>query len=388
MLNFTWWVNRKDRNGSNVFEGGFLGLDNIGVFDRSAPLPGGAYLDQADGTAWMAMFCQNMLEIAIELARQKPIYEELAVKLFDHFLWIAHALETSGLWDQEDGFFYDMLRLPDGTTQKIKVRSMVGLIALCANATFPGDTLSKLPTFANRAQWFSQNHPELLTNIHRPGIAGVGGRFLLALMNDDKVRRVLTKMLDENEFLSPYGIRSLSRYYAEHPYSINLYGKDFGIDYQPAESTTGAFGGNSNWRGPIWFPINALIIRSLLNLYSYYGNDFLIECPTGSGKKMNLFEVSKEIATRLSKIFLRDQNGNRPVYGGTTKFQTDPNWKDNILFYEYFHGDNGAGLGASHQTGWTGLIAVLLKLYGAVSGETLLVTESRSETFKKLTNRK
>lgn len=385
MLNFTWWVNRKDRNGSNVFEGGFLGLDNIGVFDRSAPLPGGAYLDQADGTAWMAMFCQNMLEIAVELAREKPIYEELAIKLFDHFLWIAHALETSGLWDQEDGFFYDMLRLPDGRTEKIKVRSMVGLIALCANSVFPSDTITKLPNFAARAQWFTQNHPELLANIHRPGLPGSGGRFLLALTDDNKLRRILATLLDEKEFLSPYGIRSISRTYAEHPYSININGQDFGIDYQPAESNTGAFGGNSNWRGPIWMPINALLIRSLMNLYAYYGNDFLIECPTGSGKKMNLFEVSKEIATRLAKIFLRDEKGQRPVYGGSAKFQTDPNWKDNILFYEYFHGDNGAGLGASHQTGWTGLVAPLLKIFGSVSGQTLLEGEVRAEVFKKIT---
>ncbi len=388
MLNFTWWVNRKDRNGSNVFEGGFLGLDNIGVFDRSAPLPGGAYLEQADGTAWMAMFAQNMLEIAVELARQKPIYEEMAIKLFDHFLWIAHALETSGLWDQEDGFFYDMLRLPDGRSEKIKVRSMVGLIALCANSVFPADSLTKLPKFAARAQWFTQNHPELLANIHRPGIPGTGGRFMIGLTDDNKLRLILTRMLDEKEFLSPYGIRAISRTYAEHPYSINIMGQDFSIDYQPAESTTGAFGGNSNWRGPIWFPINALILRSLLNLYSYYGNDFLIECPTGSGKKMNLFEVAKEIGTRLSKIFLRDEKGQRPVYGGTAKFQTDPYWKDNLLFYEYFHGDNGAGLGASHQTGWTGLVATVLKLFGSVSAETISEGELRGEVFKKMTNKK
>ena len=388
MLNFTWWVNRKDRNGNNVFEGGFLGLDNIGVFDRSAPLPGGAYLEQADGTAWMAMFCQNMLEIAVELAREKPIYEEVAVKLFDHFLWIAHALETSGLWDKEDGFFYDMLTLPDGTTEKIKVRSMVGLIALCASAIFPPDTLEKLPNLTARAAWFTQNHPELLQNLHRPGIPGEGGRFLLALLDDNKLRLVLNKMLDEKEFFSPYGIRSLSRSYAEHPYSINIYGQNFGIDYQPAESTTGAFGGNSNWRGPIWFPINMLLIRSLLNLYSYYGNDFLVECPTGSGKQMNLFDVSKEIATRLSKIFLRDENGRRPVYGGTEKFQTDPNWKDNILFYEYFHGDNGAGLGASHQTGWTGLVATIFKVYGSISAEVFLGAEAREEAFKTIVKEK
>jgi hypothetical protein len=281
-----------------------------------------------------------------------------------------------------------MIHLPDGQTEKIKVRSMVGLISLCANSVFPADTLTKLPNFAARAQWFAQNHPELLTNIHRPGIPGAGGRFLLALTDDNKLRKILGRMLDENEFLSPYGIRSISRAYAKHPYSMKILGQDFGIDYQPAESNTGAFGGNSNWRGPIWFPINALIIRSLLNFYSYYGNDFQVECPTGSGKKMNLFEVAKEIGSRLSKIFLRDANGNRPVYGGTRKFQTDPYWKDNILFYEYFHGDNGAGLGASHQTGWTGLAATVLKLFGAVSAETLAEGELREEVFRKIANKK
>jgi hypothetical protein len=376
LMNFTWWVNRKDRSGNNVFEGGFLGLDNIGIFDRSAPLPGGAYLEQADGTAWMALYCQNMLEIAVELARQKPIYEELAIKFFDHFLWIAHALESSGIWDEEEGFFYDILRVPPDVSIKIKVRSMVGLISFCANSIFPSDTLEKLPHFAARVSWFTQNHPELVANIHRPGKQGSSGRFLVALTDENKLRRILSKMLDENEFLSPYGIRSLSRSYAGNPYSINLYGRDFSIDYQPAESTTGAFGGNSNWRGPIWFPINALIIRGLLNLYAYYGNDFLVEYPTGSGNKMNLFEVSRKIAARLSSIFLRNAKGQRPVYGGTTKFQTDPYWKDNILLYEYFHGDNGAGLGASHQTGWTGLVAVLMKLYGSLSSEQVLETEA------------
>jgi glycogen debranching enzyme len=376
LLNFTWWVNRKDRNGSNVFEGGFLGLDNIGVFDRSATLPNGAYLEQADGTAWMAMYCQNMLEMAVELAREKPIYEELAIKFYEHFLWIAHALQTSGLWDEEDGFFYDVLQLPDNTSVKLKTRSMVGLISLCANSVFPGDTLEKLPKFAERAAWFSQHHPELLEKIHRPGKQGVLGRFLVSLLDDEKLSRILSRTLDENEFLSPYGIRSLSKYYADHPYSMNVKGRTFGINYQPAESTTGDFGGNSNWRGPVWFPINALIIRGLLNLYSYYGKDFLVEYPSGSGKKLNLFEISKDIANRLSSIFLRNKEGMRPVFGGAEKFQKDPNWKDNILFYEYFHGDNGAGLGASHQTGWTGLVAVLLKLYGSLTGEEILQTES------------
>jgi hypothetical protein len=392
MMNFTWWVNRKDPSGSNVFEGGFLGLDNIGVFDRSAKFPPGVSLEQADGTAWMAMYCQNMLEMAIELALHNPIYEEQAIKFFEHFLWIAHAIQRSGpendgLWDEEDGFFYDLLRLPDGRAMRMKVRSMVGLISLCANSIYPADTLEKLPNFAARVLWFRDNHPELFENIHKPGIPGAGGRYLIALLDDNKLKRILARMLDEKEFLSPYGIRSLSRYYADNRYSINLNGQEFSIDYNPAESTTGAFGGNSNWRGPVWFPINALIIRALLNLYSYYGNDFTVECPTGSGKQMNLFEVSKEITARLSKIFLRDQKGERAVYGGTTKFQTDPYWKDNILFYEYFHGDNGAGLGASHQTGWTGGIAVLMKLFGSVASDQLLKTEGREELFRSVTKK-
>lgn len=389
LLNFTWWVNRKDPSGSNVFEGGFLGLDNIGVFDRSAPLPQGFSLEQADGTAWMAMFCQNMLELAIEIARNDPVYEEAAIKFFEHFVWIASAIQRHGessLWDEEDGFFYDTLRTPDGNSMKIKVRSMVGLISLCANSVYPADVLQKLPNFASRVAELGKRNPELLEGIHRPGTQGVGGRYLLALLDDDKLRRVLSRMLDENEFLSPYGIRSLSRYYADHPYSINISGQNFFIDYEPAESTTGAFGGNSNWRGPVWFPINALIIRALLNLYSYYGDDFKVECPTGSGKQMNLFEVATEIATRLTRIFLVDSKGQRPVYGGSVKFQNDPYWKDNLLFYEYFHGDNGAGIGASHQTGWTGAVAVIMKTFGSLSSnEALLTTEGREKLFSDLT---
>jgi hypothetical protein len=388
LVNFTWWVNRKDHTGSNIFEGGFLGLDNIGVFDRSAPLPAGVSLEQADGTAWMAMFCQNMLEIAGELSRYNPVYEEEAIKFFEHFLWIANAIQREGtedsLWDKEDGFFYDSLRNPDGSTTKLKVRSMVGLIALCANSVFPGDILEKLPKFSQRVSWFTQHHPELVANIHRPGKAGVSGNYLLSLLDDDKLRRVLSRMLDEKEFLGPYGIRSLSKEYAEHPYSINVGGQQLGIEYSPAESTTGAFGGNSNWRGPVWFPINILILRALLNLYAYYGNEFKVECPTGSGKQMNLFEVSRELAGRLVKTFLRDENGRRPVYGGTEKFQTDPYWRDNVLFYEYFHGDNGAGLGASHQTGWTGLVSLLLKLYGTETKD--VMKEGRTGVFKKLAN--
>ncbi len=389
LINFTWWVNRKDHTGSNVFEGGFLGLDNIGVFDRSAPLPPGVSLEQADGTAWMAMFCQNMLEIAGELAMYDPVYEEEAVKFFEHFLWIANAIQREGtedsLWDKDNGFFFDSLRNPDGSNTKIKICSMVGLIALCANSVFSADTLKKLPKFASRVSWFTQHHPELVAHIHRPGKAGVSGNYLLSLLDDDKLKRVLSRMLDEKEFLGPYGIRSLSKEYAEHPYSIDIGGHQLGIEYTPAESTTGAFGGNSNWRGPVWFPINILILRALLNLYAYYGNDFKVECPTGSGKQMNLFEVSRELAGRLVNIFLRDGNGRRPVYGGTEKFQTDPYWKDNILFYEYFHGDNGAGLGASHQTGWTGLVSLLLKLYGTETVEAM--KEGRTGLFKKLVNK-
>lgn len=391
LLNFTWWVNRKDPNGSNLFQGGFLGLDNVGMFDRSAKLPSGVTLMQADGTAWMAMYCQNMLEIAIELALHNPIYEKQAIKFYEHFLWIAHAIQESGpegdgLWDENDGFFYDLLMLPDGRTTRLKVRSIVGLISLCANSVYPADTLEKLPIFASRVEWFRENHPELLTNIYCLEKPGEHGRYMVALLDDVKLRRILKRMLDEKAFLSPYGIRSLSRYYADHPYSLTVNGEDFTIDYEPAESTTGAFGGNSNWRGPIWFPINALIIRSLLNLYMYHGNDFTVECPTGSSKQMNLYEVSKEIATRLSRIFLQDPKGQRPVYGRTAKFQTDPYWKDNILFYEYFHGDNGAGIGASHQTGWTGTIAILMKFFGDISSDVLLEAVGKEPVLIRIEN--
>ncbi len=371
LMNFTWWVNRKDNEGNNIFQGGFLGLDNIGLFDRSAKFPSGVTLDQADGTAWMAMFCQNMLTLASILAKDNPAYEEQAIKFFEHFLWIAHAMNSGGanrlgLWDEEDGFYYDVIRHADGRAARLKVRSMVGLISLCANSVFTQETVDKMPHFLERVSWFVQNHPELVSNIHRPGVRGVNGGYMLSLLTDDRLRRVLSRMLDENEFLSPYGIRSLSRVYGERPYTVQLDKESFSIQYAPAESTTGAFGGNSNWRGPVWFPINILILRALLNLYTYYDNDFKVECPTGSGNQMNLFEVSQEIAKRLVRIFSRDSNGKRPVYGGTAKFQNDSYWKDNILFYEYFHGDNGAGLGASHQTGWTGLVSVLLKLYGTL----------------------
>jgi hypothetical protein len=389
LMNFTWWVNRKDNSGKNIFQGGFLGLDNIGLFDRSAKFPAGVTLDQADGTAWMAMFCQNMLTIASILARHDQSYEEEAIKFFEHFLWISHAMNTGGpngigLWDEEDGFYYDLLRLKDGRAVRLRVRSMVGLISLCANSVFTPELDQNMPHFLDRVLWFVQNHPELVSNIHRPGVPGANGGFLLSLLTEDKLRKVLRRLLDENEFLGPYGIRSLSRCYAEDPLKIDIDGQSFGINYEPAESTTGSFGGNSNWRGPIWFPINILILRSLLNLYAYYGTDFLVECPTGSGKQMNLLEVSKEIANRLSAIFLRGDDGKRPVYGGTEKFQTNPYWRDKVLFYEYFHGDNGAGLGASHQTGWTGLVSLLLKLYGTVPPETLKSGQGKALLFKKI----
>ena len=373
MLNFSWWVNRKDRLGKNVFEGGFLGLDNIGVFDRSAPLPGGGTLDQADGTAWMALFCQNMLEIAVELAAHDPSYDEMAAKFVDHFLWIARAMNSlgsEGMWDEEDGFYYDVLRRPDGGFMRLKVRSMIGLLPLCATTIAEPEEQVKLPRTV--ATWTERlrRMPELLNHIHPtgPGHRGFCERGIFALVGPERLRRILSRMLDTEEFLSPYGLRSLSRYYAAHPYELNIGGKSFRVAYTPAESDSGMFGGNSNWRGPVWFPVNVLIIRALLNYYLYYGNTFKVECPTGSGKWMNLFEVAHELSNRLTRIFLRDERGRRPVYGGTEMFQTDPYWKDCLLFHEYFHGDNGAGLGANHQTGWTGLVGSLIEFFGRVDG--------------------
>jgi len=376
LLNFTWWVNRKDRSGNNVFEGGFLGLDNIGVFDRSAPLPTGGYLEQADGTAWMALFCQNMLEISAQLALERPAYVDLCLKFVEHFLWIAssmiHAGGDTGMWDEEDGFFYDVLRLPDGRSERLKVRSMVGLLPLCAATVFDGEVLEKFPESRYRLRRFLEARPELRQFIHDPVMQGVAGRRLGSVLNEEKLRRVLARMLDEKEFLSPYGIRSLSRHHADHPFVFRAGGLEYRVPYLPAESDTGMFGGNSNWRGPIWMPVNGLIIRALLQYYAYYGDNFTIECPTGSGRKMNLYQVAEEIGHRLGNIFLRDQDDQRPVYGDTRKFQKDPHWRDLILFYEYFHGDNGAGLGASHQTGWTGIIARIMHLFATTSAEQVL----------------
>jgi hypothetical protein len=370
LLNFSWWANRKDPQGRNLFEGGFLGLDNIGVFDRSRPLPTGGYLEQADGTAWMALYCQNMLEIALELAIDDPTFEPMALKFMEHFLWIAGSMDRIGenqdeLWDEEDGFFYDLLHLPDGTAGRLKVRSMVGLLPLCATSLISHEQIEKLPRLRQKVAQFVQKHPELVANIFPPDRAGRNGQYLLSLLNEEKLRRILARMVDESWFLSPHGIRSLARYHMENPYKFDVHGEEYVVQYQPAESQTGLFGGNSNWRGPVWFPINVLIIRALLQFYRYFGDDFRIECPTGSGRTMTLYEVAMELSRRLTSTFLKDANGRRPVYGATEKFQRDPLWRDYVLFFEYFHGDNGAGLGASHQTGWTGTVARLMQMtYG------------------------
>ncbi|BAY76867.1 hypothetical protein NIES25_33250 [Nostoc linckia NIES-25] len=368
MLNFTWWVNRKDAKGNNVFQGGFLGLDNIGVFDRSAELPTGGHIDQSDGTSWMGMYCLNMLAIALELAKANPVYEDIATKFFEHFLYIADAMNKIGemeasLWNESDGFYYDVLHLNEQQIT-LKVRSIVGLIPLFAIETIEPETLKMLPGFKKRLEWFIRNRPDLRQNVACMETKGIGARRLLAIVSRDKLRSILQKMLDESEFFSPYGIRALSRFHAEHPYIFDVNGCQFRVDYEPAESSSGLFGGNSNWRGPIWFPVNFLLIESLQKFHSYLGDDFKLECPTGSGKMMTLGEIASELSQRLTRIFLKDSSGKRPVYGATQKFQNDPHWQDLILFYEYFHGDNGAGIGASHQTGWTGLVAKLIQECG------------------------
>jgi hypothetical protein len=382
MLNFNWWVNRKDPEGRNVFAGGFLGLDNIGVFDRSAPLPTGGSLEQADGTAWMALYCQNMLEMALILTEHNPMYEEIAFRFLQHFMWISYAMDRIGerhdeMWDEQDGFFYDLLRLPNGRAMRLKVRSLVGLLPLCASTVFEADAGTRYPTLMELIAQFRKRHPELVSHVAPTdaGFAGHKGRKLLSILNKEKLEHVLGYLLDENEFLGPHGIRSLSRYHLERPFVFNAGGQEYKVDYLPAESNTGMFGGNSNWRGPVWMPVNVLIVRALINLYSFYGYEFKIQCPTGSGHYMTLFEVGQEIVRRLTGTFLRDANGKRPVYGGTATFQNNPHWRDLILFYEYFHGDNGAGLGAGHQTGWTALVAPLMDLFERVDAKTLLQTE-------------
>jgi hypothetical protein len=377
LLNFTWWVNRKDPTGHNVFEGGFLGLDNIGVFDRSASLPTGGRLEQADGTAWMAMFSQNMLEIALTLLDNDPTYQEFVLSFVERFFWIAAAMDPIGdnpdeMWDEEDGFFYDVLRMPDGSGTKIKVRSLVGLLPLCASTVIEPDVLERYPEVARRVGGFIERNRDLLVNIADPMVPGVHGRRLLSLVNEEKLRRILARMLDEERFLGPHGIRSISRWHLDHPYSFYAGGVEHRVQYEPAESTSGMFGGNSNWRGPVWFPINVMLIRALITHYRYYGDDLRVECPTGSGTMMTLFEVAMELTRRLTATFLRDPDGRRPVYGATRLFQEDPHWRDLILFYEYFHGDNGAGLGASHQTGWTGLVARLIQASGQLNAAEVL----------------
>jgi hypothetical protein len=372
LLNFTWWVNRKDEEGNNLFEGGFLGLDNIGVFDRSAPLPTGGFLEQADGTAWMALFCQNMLEIASVLALHRPVYTDLALKFVEHFLWIASSMMRSGpagMWDEEDGFFYDVLRRPDGTAEPLRVRSFVGLLPICAVTSLDAALAEAHPEYGRRMEAFLARRPDLREHIHDPLATGVGGRRLASMVSEDKLRRVLARMLDEAEFLGPHGIRSLSKHHEAHPYEFSLGGEVSTVRYQPAESDSAMFGGNSNWRGPVWMPVQALIVRALLQYHAFYGDDFTVECPTGSGRRMNLYQVAAEIGRRASSIFLRGEDGRRPVFGGTAKFQDDPHWRDLLLFHEYFHGDNGAGLGASHQTGWTGVVARLLHLFAAKASE-------------------
>jgi hypothetical protein len=369
LLNFTWWVNRKDPEGHNVFQGGFLGLDNIGVFDRSAPLPTGGHIEQSDGTAWVGMFCLNMLAMAQELARKDPAYEDVASKFFEHFVYIAHAIndiagEGIELWNQEDGFFYDVLHLPNGSVQPLKVRSLVGLIPLFAVETLEPETEQTMPRFWRRMKWFIRNRPELREHIIPQETADGKTRRLLSLVSGDRLKSVLRYMLDENEFLSPYGIRAVSRFHRDHPYMFWVNGHEHRVDYEPAESSTGLFGGNSNWRGPIWFPVNYLLIESLQKFDYFYKEQFQAEYPTGSGKRLSLWDVSAELSRRLTRIFMQGPDGRRPVHGGAEKFRTDPHWRDLVLFYEYFHGDNGAGIGASHQTGWTGLVAKLLQQSG------------------------
>jgi hypothetical protein len=368
LLNFTWWVNRKDAEGKNVFQGGFLGLDNIGVFDRSAPLPTGGHIEQSDGTAWMGMYCLNMLAIALELAREDPAYEDVASKFFEHFVYIAHAMKDMGheglsLWNEADGFYYDVLHT-DGHHCPLQVRSLVGLVPLFAVETLEPAVIDALPGFKRRMQWFIDNRPDLRAHVQlTPGPDGRTRR-LLSIVSREQLPRVLRFMLDEGEFLAPHGIRALSRYHAEHPFVFRLGEAEHRVDYEPAESSSGLFGGNSNWRGPIWFPMNYLLIESLQKFHHFYGDALTVPFPTGAEHRLDLWEVAAELSRRLTRIFLRDASGRRPVYGGAEKFQTDPHWRDLLLFYEYFHGDNGAGIGASHQTGWTALVAKLLQQSG------------------------
>ncbi len=369
LLNFTWWVNRKDVEGNNVFQGGFLGLDNIGIFDRSARLPTGGHINQSDGTSWMCVYTLNLLAIALELAQENHVYEDIASKFFEHFLYIAHALNgligpEEGLWDAEDGFYYDVLKLDDGTTIPLKVHSVVGLLPLLALAVGQKGLADRLPEFRERLVWFVENSPKLVSNVAVLDEGGFDGRLLLSVVNPYRLEKILARALDESRFFGAYGVRSVSKEHEGHPYMLDVGGTTYGVDYEPAESRTGTFGGNSNWRGPIWFPINYLLVEALQKYHYFTGDDYRVECPVGSGKMLTLWEVSMELSHRLVRIFERDGNGRRAVFGGVEKFQNDPLWRDYVPFYEYFHGDNGAGLGASHQTGWTGIVAKLIQQHG------------------------
>jgi len=374
-------VNRKDPDDRNLFQGGFLGLDNIGIFDRSAPLPGGGTLEQADGTAWMALYCQWMLQIAVELARHEPFFADMALKFIGHFVWISVALDPpgpdAGLWDEEDGFYYDAMRMPDGSRIPLKVRSLVGLLPMCAATVFPADTTERNPEYVERMTQMAGLFSDLVPALgNLPGPNAEGSR-ILSLVDEPRLRRILAALLDEDEFLGPHGIRAISRRHADQPVVFDWGGQEYTVHYLPAESDTGMFGGNSNWRGPVWFPMNLVILRGLMQLHRYYGDALKVECPTGSGREMNLQQVAAELGRRLAGTFTRGADGRRPVYGGTETFQTDPHWRDLVLFFEYFHGDNGAGIGASHQTGWTGTVALLFLLSGAFreSGAAMLATD-------------
>ena len=382
MLNFTWWVNRKDEDGRNVFQGGFLGLDNIGVFDRSAPLPTGGHIDQSDGTAWMAMYSLNLMRIALELAEANHVYEDIATKFFEHFLAIADAMAShcghgAGLWDEADGFFYDTLHLPDGSETRLKVRSLVGLIPLFAVEVIDTAVLRKLPEFATRLRWFLDYRPDLARLVSRWQEPGTGERRLLSLLRGHRMKCLLRRMLDETEFLSPHGVRAVSRAHAAQPYVLEHDGHRFGVGYVPGESDGSLFGGNSNWRGPVWMPVNYLLVESLREFHRYYGDDFTVECPVGSGRNLSLREVAEELSRRLGRLFLRGADGRRPCFGDAALHQDDPHFRDHLLFHEYFHGDTGRGVGAAHQTGWTGLVALLLhpRAEGTARG---LATEERT----------
>ncbi len=379
MLNFTWWVNRKDAEGRNAFQGGFLGLDNIGIFDRSAPLPIGGHLEQSDGTSWMAMFCLNMLSIALELAREEPEYEDVASKFWEHFVHIARAMNTLGLWDEQDGFYYDLLRTPDGGEIPLRARSLVGLIPLLAVESFDPHLLARFPAFMRRLEWFIDHRPDLTEGVASMRAPGVAGRRFFSVVSPDKLRRILRVMLDEDEFLSRYGIRSVSRAHRERPFQLHVNGSGHAVSYEPAESTTGLFGGNSNWRGPIWFPINYLLVESLQKFHHYLGDGFKVEMPAHSGREVTLEEVARELSRRLALIFLKDGTGRRPCHGEDLRYRDEPHFRELVLFYEYFHGDDGSGVGASHQTGWTGLAAKLLQQSGVEACGPRVASSPRGE---------